>query len=87
MENLEDFLETHYEIVSFIESHLHWTAGDEEIKTVITDTDFCYGQGGLYELAKNWTEIFQEKYKNEIWGETADYHDTLKNFLEQKNQL
>lgn len=45
------------------------------------------GTGGLYELAKEWTDKFTEQYKDVAWGEEIEYYDTIEEFLTQQNKL
>lgn len=83
MENLEGYLETHFDVVGFIIAERQ-TDYDTNSKVDLTIRE--KGLGGLYELAKEWTDEFTEKYKDEVWGEKFEYYDTLEVFLNNKNQ-
>lgn len=87
MENLEDYLETYYEVVKFIEYQLE-NYVDSVPYRQMNHKDI----GGLYELAKEWTDKFTEQYKDVVWGEESDsgaleYYDTIEEFLTQQNKL
>jgi len=76
----EDWMETHHEVVSFI-------CDAEEVEgTTAYNRKETEGRGGIYELAKEWTNEFELKYKGIAWGEQIEYFDTLELFLNQKNQ-
>lgn len=83
----ENFLEIHYDVVSFIEKTLTVWDGVDRKDSKIIQTYETEGQGGMYILAKVWTGLFQNKYPEEPWGETLDYHDTLDLFLEEKDKI
>lgn len=79
----ESYLETHFEIASYIDRKANELYGNN-----ITEFSYRQGQGGLYLLAKNWTDEFEEKYRDTIWGEDLEYYDTLADFLTDKtNEL
>lgn len=75
-----DWIETHHEIVNLITIQFF---NDIECG-VVFKTQQERGQGGIYELAEDWTNEFQEKYKDEIWGE-VEYLPTIKAFFNAKN--
>lgn len=79
MTDLTDFLETHYEVATFLNQCL-----EHEENKVFTHIFQKEGRGGVWQLAKKLTEEFHEKYKNEIWGENLDWLDTLELFLTEK---
>lgn len=87
MENLEDYLETHFDVVEFIIGHLTAWEGKDNWSTILKRHEI-QGSGGMYELAKEWTDKFTEQYKNVAWGEgSLDYYDTIEEFLTQQNKL
>ncbi len=73
----ESWHETHFEIVQAIVEN---QSGEicSPIALKIAETK---GIIGLYELAKELTDEFENKYKGEIWGETKEYFDTIEEFL------
>lgn len=77
------FLETYYEVVTFINRHLTWVCEEE---STIIERYRQQGHGEMYELAQEWTEQFEEKYEGEIWGETLEFYDVLEEFLREKNK-
>ena len=78
-----DYLEAYYEVVKFIEYQL-----ENYVDTVVYKKMNHKGTGGLYELAKEWTDEFTEKYKDVVWGEgDLEYYDTIEEFLTNKNKL
>jgi len=79
MENLEDYLETHFEIASYIDRKSNAIEDNNIAKIRYTG-----GQGALHILAKDWTDEFQEKYKDVVWGEELEYFDELDEFLNDK---
>lgn len=81
----EDYLETHFDVVEFITEHLTIWEGDDDW-SVIFKKYREQGSGGMYLLAKQWTDDFQEKYQNIVWGEELEYYDTLEEFLTNKNK-
>ena len=79
----EDYLETHFEIASYIDRKSNELEDNPILKLAYTG-----GQGALYMLAKSWSDEFQSRYKNVAWGEEIEYHDTLEEFIsEKKNSL
>jgi hypothetical protein len=74
----EDYLETHFEVCARIGAELEYDLFD----TVVAKTYAEKGRGGLYELAKELTDEFQEKHKGRVWD--GDFFDELEDFLEEK---
>ena len=74
----EDYLETHFEIVKAIveQEQLENCCG------IVYERRRDYGYGGLYELAKELTDEFQEKFKDHQWD--GDFADEIESFLEEK---
>jgi hypothetical protein len=83
-EDLEEYLEVHYDIVRFITEHLTAWEGDDAWSTILKKHE-TQGGGGIYPLAKQWADEFTEKYKDIVWGEELEYYDTLEDFLTDKN--
>jgi hypothetical protein len=81
----EDYLETYFDVVEFITEHLRGWEGKDNWSTILKKHE-VQGKGGMYLLAKQWTDDFIEKYKNEVWSETLDYNDTLEEFLITQNK-
>jgi hypothetical protein len=84
MENLEDYLETHYDIVEFITEQLQEYVGGYNWSNILKRYEE-QGSGGMYLLAKEWCDEFTEKYKDVVWGEELEYYETLEEFLNLKN--
>jgi hypothetical protein len=76
MEITPQYLETHFEVVSVIINSTEYNT----IKEVYDNQ----GTGGLYELAKDWTDEFEKKFQDVVWGEDLDYFDTIDAFLNNK---
>ena len=86
MENLDDYLETHFDVVAYITDHLnnYWDGLAND--TVIIKHYESWGSGGMYDLAKEWTDIFMRDYKDVEWGNELEYYDTIEEFLSNKNK-
>lgn len=81
MEDLTEYLEIHYDIVEeFCNMEARTNLGEDNL---IGRISFEHGRGGLYELAKDLTDKFTEKYKDVIWGEELEYQDTMVEFLKE----
>jgi hypothetical protein len=80
----QDYLETYFEVVTFIEASL--AKYDDNDLDVVCGTERHKGRGGLYELAEDWTTEFQTKYNETVWGEELEFYDTLEEFLNNKNK-
>lgn len=76
----ESWIETHYEVVQFINSQ---EEGFVALGTLIERRRDERGLGGMYELAEEWTDAFETKYKGKIWN--GDFLDTIDDFLTTKN--
>lgn len=74
-----DFLETYYEVVLELERMLDIEGSFAERHSLE------YGRGGMWELAKNITEEFQEKYKTLLWGSDIYFSEELENFITNFN--
>lgn len=78
----EDYLETHYEMVSAITLKVEDEYPDPE--NFIVKRGEEQGRGGLYELAKELTDEFQEKHNGRLWD--SDFFDEIQSFLNEKNK-
>lgn len=76
----EEYLETHYEMVSKIEEQLSEESG------FAFDIYEKEGRGGMWLLAKELTDEFQELHKDNDWVE-KNFFDELDLFWEKKLQL
>ena len=74
--------ETHFEVVSFITKQLDLYNEN----TTVTKVHQEQGRGGLYDLAQEWTDIFESKYGDVEWGLELEYFDTLETFLTYQNE-
>jgi len=71
--------ETHFEIARFISSY------DEDGGGLIGLTAVMQGIGGMYELAEDWTDEFEELNKNrDDWD--GEFFDEIESFCNQKNK-
>lgn len=86
MFDLESYLETHFEVVSFIERYMSKISGSDydDNNSAIIIRHKGQGQGGLYELAKEWTDEFQSIHENTEFD--GDWLDTIDEFLANKNK-
>jgi len=75
-----DWIETHFEVVSWINEQLNHE------DSLPYKREYEYGRGGLYELAEELTDEFQKEYEGVRWNEVFYYHDTLEEFLNSKNK-
>jgi hypothetical protein len=73
----ESYLETYYEVSAFIERQAVDECG------VAYDTICSQGRGGLYTLAKMWTDEFETLHADKQWD--GEWDGTLDEFLSQKN--
>ena len=78
----ESWYETFYEIVSSIEYILNNSTFNNNHP--IDEYYANSGSGAMYELAKNWTDEFEAKYKGVAWGEDLEWLDTLNEFFVTK---
>lgn len=85
MKNLDDYLETYFDIVAYITDHLTAYECDDAWSIILKRYEE-QGRGGMYELAKEWTDIFMRDYKDINWGDELEYYDTIETFLNDKNK-
>lgn len=81
---LPSYLETHFEIVIAIGSHLN--RGNVMPKPRVLIIQENQGTGGLYELAEELTSKFENKYKGKEWGIDDDIHfyDAIQEFIDEE---
>ncbi len=75
------YLETYYEVASFLGYNLNSPAQDEN------PVCLYYMQQGRYAiatLAMRWSDEFENKYNGVEWGLEVEWIDTLDNFLKEK---
>lgn len=82
MKNLEEYLETYFEVATYIGRQASMNGED----CCISRIAYTGGQGALYDLAKEWTDIFMREYKDVEWGETLEYYEVIETFLNDKNK-
>jgi hypothetical protein len=73
------WMETHHEVVAFITIQQH----ECRKGTPIYHRHESQGTGGLYELAEEWTDEFENTYKDTDWD--GEFFDTIEEFLQEKN--
>lgn len=71
--------ETHYEVAAFIDANSGHT-GDNEICAMRVQL----GTKALVDLAENWTDEFENKFKGTAWGAELEYYDEIESFLDSK---
>jgi hypothetical protein len=75
--DFEDWHETHYEVVK------HLVLNEDLFLDKIEDSERQdKGTGGIWVLAKDITNAFQEQYQDELWEE-GDYYETLWDFIDE----
>lgn len=75
--DFEDWHETHYEVVK----HLV-TNEDLFLDKIEESSRLDKGTGGMWVLAKDITNAFQERYEDGLWEE-GDYYETLWLFIDE----
>jgi hypothetical protein len=79
--DLVEYLEIHYEVVS------HFNATEDNEMCAAYQVRESKGMGGLYELAKEWTDEFIIQHKETDFND-VDWVDNFENFLtEQENKF
>ena len=73
---LEEYLETHYEIVASFYNH--------QESEVLNEIENNKGRGGMWEYAKQLTDEFLALHEGVVWGEELEWFDELENFLKNK---
>lgn len=77
--NNESWIETHFEVVSFITVEML----KDEPQGAIGRAHQASGHGGLYELAQEWTNLFEWEHRGRVWE--GDFFDTIDKWLKIKN--
>jgi hypothetical protein len=77
---IENYLETHFEIVQAITIEYM----KDEPTGRVQEAHDANGHGGLYMLAEELTDKFEQQYKNVKWGEDLDWFDTLEIFIKKE---
>lgn len=80
----EDWYETHHVIVALVSGVVDDITFDENFNNTIAKRFKEQGTGGMYELAREWTDEFENKYKGIVWGEELEYFDTIYDFFSGK---
>ncbi len=77
--------ETHFEIVQGITFDIEKHNENPGYESTATQRHDVQGHGGLYELAREWTDEFEDKYKGKEWGmDELDYFETVEGFVVEK---
>ena len=77
MSDMESWSETHYEMVQAINENIN----SDLVKT----TEDEMGYGGMYELANDLTDEFEELHKDKLWGENNDsFFEEIETFIDFK---
>lgn len=77
----QSWMETFFEVVTFITLQL---ANDPDSGDTISERYENSGTGGMYELAEEWTDEFEEKNKEREWD--GEFFDELEVFCTEKNK-
>lgn len=81
----ESWHETHYEVCTFIGAYLHKWRGNRDGSALVNRYE-AEGTGGMYDLAKEWTDEFEEAHSLEHWTvDNLDFFETIEEFLHNKN--
>lgn len=76
------WMETHHEIVSYITLKLHYYKNTAEESSIIKVMELS-GTGGIYELAEDWTDEFEQDNIDRDWD--GDFFDEIEQFCNDKN--
>jgi len=80
----ESWKETFYEVIRFIENDLIGYAQHRDYENIISETQEKEGHAGIYTLASDWTDQFEELNKNRAWD--GEFMDEVVMFCKNKNQ-
>lgn len=80
IERNQDWQETHFEIVSYMNDILNKCG----TKNIVYKRHEEQGRGGLYELSAELTDKFQKKYSKVNWGEETYWLDTIEKFINKE---
>lgn len=78
------WVETHHEVVSYIARQLNlndYMTEGTKVRQVYENR----GTGGLYELAEDWTHLFEQLNKGRVWD--GEFFEEVELFLDKKNNL
>lgn len=75
-----NWIETHHEIVTYIQRKLNEYKGDDSTIEIVYHK---YGRGGLYELAEAWTDEFEEQNRDTEWD--GEFFDEIDYFCYNQN--
>lgn len=79
----QSWMETHHEIVTFISLALR-----SKKKSYVKEVHDSCGTKGLYELAYDWTEIWESAHYAVDWQETErDYWIEIEEWFNKKNKI
>ena len=76
----DSWQETHFEVVSYINTEL----SKDNPSGVIGDTYEMHGTGGIYFLAENWTDQFEQMFEGEDWAE-KEFFEVIYEYCKTKN--
>lgn len=76
-----NWYETFFEVSSFIEQVLN--SYDDPEHSVINKVQEAEGRGGLYELARKWTNLFEIIHKGKTWD--GEFFEEIEKFLQVQN--
>ena len=76
-----DWIETHYEVVAFIEKVLN----NGMPYGLVGERYEEFGSGGMYDLSKDWTDEFQALHGDRVWD--GEWLDELHLFLTSRNNM
>jgi len=79
------YLETFFEITTFINNHLNFIFENDEVESAIRDMFDTQGTGGMYEIAEEWTDEFEELNKDREWD--GEFFDEVEDFCRKKNKV
>jgi len=79
------WFETYYQIAAMMQNHLdaNW---DKPVSGEVRETQAMYGSAELSHLCKNWTNIFEEKFKGEEWGVEREWYEELEAFVVEMDE-
>ena len=77
---LTSYLETYYEVVDFITAT---RLGENGSCKRLEQVESSIGHGGLWELAQELTDKFEQQHKDEEWVD-KDWFETINDFLEKE---
>jgi hypothetical protein len=80
----ESWYETFFDITQAITMYMNDESYDQDQKGLIEDRQREQGIGGMYELTRELTDEFELKSQGVVWGEEAEYFDTIEEFINEK---